>query len=173
MEEAGYDDGFDLELAADASATGSVANVLQIIANNLQDVGINAQIVNYDEAAWLDFRKSGEMNAFVATWTLDYNDPSNIIDTFFSSPTAGKLRSLNYPDQEIMDRVSAAKNIIDEDERLAEYAALEKKIVQEDAAWVPLYTRQHLFVLNTDVIEHFTPHWAGYNDFNVYGVTMK
>ena len=173
LEEAGYGDGFDLELAADSSSSSSVANVLQIISENLQAIGINATIVNYDEAAWLDLRKSGEMSSFTATWTLDYNDPSNIIDTFFSSETSGKLRSLNYPDQEIMDRVTAAKNIVDESERLAEYAALEKKIVQEDAAWVPLYSRQHLFVVNYDVIEHFTPHWAGYSDFNVYGVTMK
>jgi peptide/nickel transport system substrate-binding protein len=113
------------------------------------------------------------MPCFTATWTLDYNDPSNIIDTFFSSPTTGTLRSLNYPDQEIMDRVSAASAIVDEDERLTEYAALEKKIVEEDAAWVPLYSRAHLFVVNFDKVEHFTPHWAGYSDFNVYGVTMK
>ena len=145
LEEAGYGDGFDMELSADASASASVANVLQIIAENLQAVGINATIENYDEAAWLTLRKSGEMPSFTDTWTLDYNDPSNIIDTFFSSPDTGTLRSLNYADEEVMARVRAASAIVDEGERLAEYAALEKKIVEEDAAWVPLYTRQHLF----------------------------
>ena len=173
LEEAGYGDGFDLEISADSTASQNIANVLQIVAENLQAIGINAHIENYDEAAWLTLRKSGEMPCFTATWTLDYNDPSNIIDTFFSSPTTGTLRSLNYADQEIMDRVCAASSIVDEDERLAEYAALEKKIVQEDAAWIPLYSRAHLFVVNFDKIEHFTPHWAGYSDFNVYGVTMK
>ena len=173
LEEAGYADGFDLELSADASASSSIANVLQIVQQNLQAIGINAHIENYDEAAWLTLRKSGEMPTFTATWTLDYNDPSNIIDTFFSSPESGTLRSLNYPDADIMARVVAARTIVDEDERLAEYAALEKKIVEEDAAWLPMYTRAHLFVVNYDRIEHFTPHWAGYSDFNVYGVTMK
>ena len=173
LEEAGYADGFDMELSADSTASASISNVLQIIAENLQAVGINATIENYDEAAWLTLRKSGEMPSFIATWTLDYNDPSNIIDTFYSSPESGTLRSLNYPDEEIMGRVRAASAIVDEDERLAEYAALEKKIVEEDAAWVPMYTRQHLFVVNADHIEHFTPHWAGYSDFNVYGVTVK
>ena len=173
LEEAGYGDGFDMELSHDSTASASIQNVLEIIAANLQEVGINATIQPYDEAAWLTLRKSGEMPCFTATWTLDYNDPSNIIDTFFSSPESGTLRSLNYPDQEVMDRVCAASAIVDEDERLAEYAALEEKIVKEDAAWVPMYTRQHLFVVNTDRIEHFTPHWAGYSDFNVYGVTVK
>ena len=71
-----------------------------------------------------------------------------------------------------MARVTAARNIVDEEERLAEYAALEKKIVEEDASWLPLFALQHQFVVS-DNVEHFTPHWAGYGDFNVYGVTMK
>ena len=62
---------------------------------------------------------------------------------------------------------------MDDAERLAEYAALENKIVKEDAAWVPLFSRTHLFVVNTDTVEHFTPHWAGYSDFSFVGVTMK
>jgi peptide/nickel transport system substrate-binding protein len=44
--------------------------------------------------------------------------------------------------------------------------------VQEDAAWIPLMSQQHRYVLG-DRVEHFTPHWAGYSDFNVYDVTLK
>ena len=172
LEEAGYADGFDLELAADSSASASRMNILQIIEQNLKAVGINAHIENYDESSWLAKRKSGEMSCFVSPWTLDYNDPSNIIDTFFSSVESTKNRSLNYEDEEVMARVTAARNIVDEEERLAEYAALEKKIVEEDASWLPLFALQHQFVVS-DNVEHFTPHWAGYGDFNVYGVTMK
>ena len=57
-------------------------------------------------------------------------------------------------------------------ERLAEYAALEKKIVEEDASWVPLFCLQHKFVVS-DKIEKFVPHWAGYGDFNCANVVMK
>ena len=172
LEEAGYADGFDMELSADSSASTSVLNVLQIIAENLQAVGINAQIVSYDEASWLDLRKSGDMNSFVATWTADYNDPDNFIYTFFGGTDKTKIRSLNYPDLDTMARVGAARAIVDDDERLAEYAALEKKIIQEDAAWVPLFSRTHLFVVGENV-ESFIPHWAGYSDFNAANVVMK
>ena len=147
-------------------------NILQIVQQNLKDVGINAHIESYDESSWLEKRKSGEMASFTATWTLDYNDPSNIIDTFFGSPEATKGRSLNYKDKDVMKRVTAAKSILNDDERLAEYAALEKKIVEEDAAWIPLFTLQHQYVVS-DRVANFVPHWAGYSDFNVYGVTMK
>ena len=63
----------------DSSTSASVLLVLQIIQQNLADVGIQAEIVSYDEASWLDTRNSGEMNSFVATWTADYNDPDNFI----------------------------------------------------------------------------------------------
>ena len=172
LKEAGYENGFDLELAEDASSSEARKNILQIVEQNLQAVGINAHIESYDESGWLAKRKSGEMESFQAIWTLDYNDPSNIIDTFFGSAEAAKGRSLNYADTEIMDRVTKARSITDESERLAEYAALEKKIVEEDAAWVPLFCLQHRFVIS-DRIEHFTPHWAGYGDFDASKVTMK
>ncbi len=172
LKEAGYENGFDLEISANASGSSNIASIIQVVQQNLTDVGINAHIETYDESSWLAKRKSGEMPLFAGVWTLDYNDPSNIIDTFFGSAESTKGRSLNYADTDVMARVTSAKSIVDETERLKEYADLEKKIVEEDASWVPLFALQHTFVIS-DRIEHFTPHWAGYGDFNAYGVTMK
>ena len=173
LAEAGYADGFDIELSKNAAGGEYRGQVLEIVQQNLEAIGVRARIVTYDESSWLDLRKSGEMPMFTATWTLDYNDPSNIIEAFFSSAATAKNRSLNYKDEEVMERIRNARSIVDEKERLAEYAALEKKIVQEDAAWVPLYSpQQHMFVLS-DRVESFTPHWAGFSDFAFAGVTMK
>ncbi len=172
LEDAGYADGeIKMELASDSSASSSVSLVLQMVQANLQAIGIDASIVSYDEASWLALRKSGEMNSFVATWTADFNDPDNFIYTFFGNAEKSKIRSINYYDEATMERVEAARAITDEDERLAEYDALEKKIVEEDAAWVPLFGRTHLFVVS-DRVAKFVPHWAGYSDFNVVGVTL-
>lgn len=172
LAEAGYPDGFAMELSADSSASAPVMLVLQIMQQNLEAVGIQAEIKSYDEASWLDLRKSGEMPSFVATWTADYNDPDNFIYTFFGGADKTKIRSLNYPDADVMKRVVEARAIVDDAERLAEYAALEKQIVREDAAWVPLFSRTHLFVLGENVA-HYVPHWAGYSDFAVAGITLK
>ena len=172
LEDSGYTDGeIKMELAADSSASSSVTLVLQMVQANLQAIGIDASIVSYDEASWLALRKSGEMNSFVATWTADFNDPDNFIYTFFGNDEKTKIRSINYKDEDTMKRVEDARAITDETERLAEYDALEKKIVEDDAAWVPLFGRTHLFVIS-DRIAKFVPHWAGYSDFNVTGVTM-
>ncbi|MCD7832572.1 MAG: ABC transporter substrate-binding protein [Lachnospiraceae bacterium] len=171
LEEAGYADGFTMEISSDESASSGVLLVLQIIQQNLADVGITAEIVSYDEASWLALRKSGEMCSFVATWTADYNDPDNFIYTFFGSADKSLIRSGNYYNTEVMERVAAARAIVDDDERLAEYAALEAQIVQEDAAWVPLFSRTHLFVVS-DRVASYTPHWAGYSDYSFVGVTL-
>ena len=88
-------------------------------------MGINAEIKNYDESTWLETRKSGELGSFMSTWTADFNDPENFIYTFFGNEEKTKIRSINYPDTAVMARVSGARGIVNEAERLAEYQALE------------------------------------------------
>ena len=130
------------------------------------------EIKTYDQSSWLATRKSGELDYFVGTWTMDYNDPANIMTTFFGSVENTVLRSDNYKDTAIIDRVAAAPSIINDDERYAEYQALEEKIIHEDYSWVPLFSLDHYFAIG-DEVESFVPHWAGYSDFFVKDVTMK
>lgn len=173
LAEAGYAEGeitFELALSSDGGTVYQM--VYQQIQQDLAAVGISATIKSYDESAWLELRKSGEMDAFVATWTMDYNDPANIMATFFGSAAKTKGRSLNYSDEAVMDRVAAASAIVDDEARRKEYQDLEYKIVVEDAAWVPMYERTHLFALGENVAS-FIPHWAGYTNFFVRDVTLK
>ena len=92
--------------------------------------------------------------------------------TFFGGPEKTSVRSLNYADTEVMARVAAASGIVDDDERMAEYQALEKKIVIDDAAWVPMLENTHLFALG-ERVESFVPYWAGYSNFYAKNVTLK
>ena len=172
LAEAGYPDGFTMQFDADNSASSSVMLLYQIIQQQLAEVGITVTINSMDESSWLDLRSSGEMNSFIGTWTADYNDPDNFIYTFFGNEEKTRLRSLNYPDTEVMQRVADARAIVDTEERMAEYADLEYKIVIEDAAWVPLFSRQHLFAVG-DNVESFIPFWAGYGDIIYSDVTLK
>ena len=171
LAEAGYADGFTMELAADSSASDTVTMALEIIKDQLAQVGITAEIKNYDESTWLETRKSGELGSFLSTWTADFNDPDNFIYTFFGNEEKTTLRSINYQDTDVMARVASARAIVDEDERIAEYQALEEKIIQEDAAWVPMYSRAHLFAVSTRV-QNFVPVWSGIGDKFFNGITL-
>lgn len=172
LAEAGYADGFTMEIAADSSASDTVTMALEIIKAQLEEVGINAEIKNYDQSTWLDTRKSGELGSFMSTWTADYNDPDNFIYTFFGNEEKSKIRSINYPDTAVMERVSKARAIVDEGERIAEYNALEEKLIHEDAAWVPMYSRTHLFAASKRV-QGFEPIWSGLSDLLFYGISLS
>ncbi len=172
LAQAGYPNGFDMEIAADSSAADAVNQALEIIQAQLAEIGINAEIKTMDESTWLATRKAGEMGSFMSTWTADYNDPDNFIYTFFGNAENTKLRSLNYPDTAIMDRVQKARSIVDPDERVAEYRALEEKIISEDAAWVPMYSRLHPFAVSKRV-QGFTVAWNGLGDVFFYGLSLS
>ena len=127
LAEAGYADGFDMEIAADSSASDTMTMALEIVSDQLAEVGIRAEIKNYDESTWLETRKSGELGSFMSTWSADYNDPDNFIYTFFGNEEKTKIRSINYLDTEVMARVARARTIVNEDERLAEYRHWKRK----------------------------------------------
>ncbi len=172
LAEAGYADGFTMELAADSSASDTVTMALEIIKDQLAEVGINAEIKNYDESTWLETRKSGSLGSFLATWTADFNDPDNFIYTFFGNTEKTTVRSINYADTAIMDRVAAARGIVNEADRIAEYNALEEKLIHEDAAWAPMYSRTHLFAISKRV-QNYQPVWSGVSDQLYYGVSLS
>lgn len=163
LADAGYPDGFDIEISQSSEASSTTSNLNQIVQAMLAEIGINATINIVDDASYIDMRNSGEFEMYNASWSADYNDPDNFIYTFFGSEENTDQRCLSYSDTDIIDRVAAARGIVDDDDRIAEYQALEKKIVQDDAAWVPLFSVKHLFVVNPRV-KNFKVSWNGWSN---------
>jgi len=172
LADAGYANGFDMEISADTAASDKVNQTLDVIAGELKEIGINAAVKNYDDATWLATRKAGTLGSFMATWSADYNDPDNFIYTFFGSSDNTKLRSLNYADADVIKRVSDARTITDNTKRLQEYSDLEKKIVSDDAAWLPMFSRTHSWAVSKSV-SGFTPNWNGFSDMSYYNISKK
>lgn len=173
LQEAGYrENEIHFEMAFNTSESSTLRNVYDSISLQLEKIGIRAEVKNREKSAWTALRNSGEMDSFVARWGMDYNDPANIMYTFFGSAENTRGRSLNYADGAVIERVSKARSIVDDEERKAEYQALEKKLIQEDAAWIPMYAEMHLYCLG-DRVESFTPQWAGFTDFYAADVVLK
>lgn len=171
LSEAGYSAGeVNFELAMVAN-DGKPRLVCESIQSDLAKVGITIHIKSYDSAAFVQKRMASELESFVTLWLLDYNDPANIMATFFGSPQRTAQRSMNYPNTEVMKRVMAASSIVDDNERKAEYQDLEKKIAVDDCAWVPLFEEKRVYCTSAH-IANFVPHWAGYGDFYVSDITM-
>ena len=59
-----------------------------------------------------------------------------------------------------MPAVRRARTIPDPAGRVQEYQNLEKTIIQDDAAWIPLYSRQFIYVAS-ERLEGVTWTWNG------------
>jgi ABC-type transport system substrate-binding protein len=59
-----------------------------------------------------------------------------------------------------MRRVRSARTITDSNKRIKEYYELEKTIVQDDAAWIPLFSRERLYV-TSERLSGFQHAWNG------------
>ncbi len=151
LAEAGYPDGFDLTVSVNSSSTRWELSVLRLAASMWEKIGIRTTISVLDAEEFLRLRKSGKLTCYTAEWMADFNDPDNFIYTFFGNHGNTEFRSLCYPREDIMERVRLARTIADPDARLQEYRELEKIIVQDDAAWIPLYSRQRFYVTSKRV----------------------
>jgi ABC-type transport system substrate-binding protein len=174
LKEAGYPGGFELSFGVKSSSTQWEMALATLAVSMWEKIGVRASIRMMDESEFMRLRKSGELPCYTAMWTADFNDPDNFIYTFFGSPANTAFRSLCYPREEIMNRVGAARSILSEEERLAEYRELEKIIVQEDAAWIPLFSRLHYYVAG-ERLGGFRSSWNGSvkNNYRYMSVDKK
>lgn len=172
LEEAGWQDGFDLPLTVSSSSSQALKDLLSMAAIMWQKIGVRAHVAEIDDSAFMAQRKSGKLACYTSTWSADFNDPDNFIFTFFGTRQNSLGRSLCYTDDEVIKRVQNARAIVDDGQRILEYQALEKKIVQEDAAWIPLFSKQHYFVVS-DRVDGFQVSWNGWSSNNYRNVAIK
>lgn len=162
LAEAGYPDGFEMELCYSSDAGQTTKDMLEIISAYWAEIGVTAKVTEVDEGSFYDMRAAGEIESYTSSWSADFNDPDNFIYSFFGNESNIERRGLGYSNTEAIARVAAARAIVDEDERIAEYQDLEKLIIQEDAAWVPLFSKEHLFVVNP-AVSGFKVSWNGWS----------
>lgn len=170
LAEAGYPNGFDMTIAQVTNSSESLG-VNEVVQSMLKPLGINVKIEQMDSAAFLATRKEGKLPMYLANWSADFNDPDNFIYTFFA-PKNTVARSFNYKNAEVQAKVEKARTMTDQTARMTLYQQLEKTIVVDDAAWVPLFSLQHLFVVQPRV-QGFKAAWNGWSNQSYYGVSIK
>ena len=160
LREAGYPAGFDLTVSVNSASTRWELSVLRMAASMWKRVGIRTTIEVLDEGEFMRLRKSGQLACYTAQWMADFNDPDNFIYTFFGNRENTSFRSLCYPREDVMKRVQLARAIADPEARILEYRELERTVVQEDAGWIPLYSRLRYYV-TSERLEGIQASWNG------------
>lgn len=170
LTEAGYPNGFDMKIAQSSGDSKSSIQCNEIIQAQLAEIGVNVKIDQMDEASWYDVRRTGDLPMYMSTWWGDYNDPDNFIYTFFSKDSTVS-RSFNYYNQAAMKKIEDARYMTDSDARMKEYQDLEKLVIQDDAAWIPLFHLEKVRLVQPRV-HGFIPQWAGWGDCSYYSVSL-
>jgi ABC-type transport system substrate-binding protein len=161
LAEAGYPNGFDMKISM-VAGNPDILSRNELFQAMMAEIGVNVTIDQMDEAAWYAVRADGDVPAYTQVWSADYNDPDNFIYTFFALGNTVR-RSFNFGNEELSKRVAAARATVDPEARVKEYHDLERAIIQDEAAWIPLFNRQHIFVVN-DRVEGFQVPWNGWSD---------
>lgn len=169
LKEAGFPNGFDMTIAqiTDSKKTLKLNEAVQAM---LGQVGIRVKISQMDSASYYATRKQGKLPSYESDWSADYNDPDNFIYSFFSQKNAA-ARSYNYKNLDVNNKLEQARTMVDQNQRIQLYQELEKTIVQQDAAWVPMFTLNHLFVVQPK-IKNFKVAWNGWSDMPYFGVEI-
>ncbi|MBQ9429911.1 MAG: ABC transporter substrate-binding protein [Clostridia bacterium] len=171
LSEAGYPDGFDLELCVETGTVFYSREILELAASMWKKIGVHTTVKTLDKEEFALARTSGQVACYSRRFSVDYNDPEAIIYPFFGTLENVRYRGLYYEDLDILERVYYACNIVSEEDRLAEYRDLERIIVQEDCAWIPLFSNDHYFAVSGRV-RNFRVSWNGWTDTQYRDITL-
>lgn len=161
LAEAGFAGGFDLVITCPTTTSQSVRDLVTLIAALWSNIGVRTHVENVNAATFNARREAGELACYVSTFTADYNDPQCFIEAFFEGPEVTDGCSICYQDTATMRDALNARTILDDKERIRTYQEIEQKIVQEDYAWIPLYSKARIFVVGSRV-DGFEVRWNGW-----------
>ncbi|WP_232699123.1 ABC transporter substrate-binding protein [Brevibacillus daliensis] len=169
LTEAGYPNGFDMEIVQTTDSPNTL-KINEAVQAMLQKVGVRVKITQIDESTYFATRQVGKLPSNQNEWSADYNDPDNFFYTFFSQKNS-KVRSYNYNNLEVNAKLEKARTMVDQTERIKLYQEMEKTIAQEDAAWIPLFALNQLFVVQPRV-KNFQVAWNGWSSMSYYGLEI-
>ncbi|MEN8698719.1 ABC transporter substrate-binding protein [Bacillus infantis] len=162
LKEAGYENGFEMELWAMPVARPYMPDgqkVAEAIQANFADVGVKAKIVSYEWGTYLDKANKGEADSFLLGWTGDNGDADNFLYVLLDQDTIGSNNYTYYKNQEVHDLLIKAQTLTDQAEREELYKQAQL-IIKDDAPWIPLVHSNPVLAGKAD-ITGFKPHPTG------------
>ncbi len=139
LAEAGYPDGFSLDL--DAPNFAPFVNMAQSVQATMAEGGIKVNIVSSEMAPMLTKYRAREHQALMVYWGPDYMDPHTNADGFVTNidntdaATGGKPLAWrnSWQDEELVKATAAAAQEPDEAKREAAYIQLQKDVLDRGA----------------------------------------
>jgi peptide/nickel transport system substrate-binding protein len=149
LEEAGVSTPITMGLMVTDEFPESVT-AAQVVASQLEPIGIEVEVEVLDFATWLDRQDQGEFDAFMLSW-LGNIDPADFYEQ--QHITDGSSNYQGYSNPEVDRLLTEASTEVDEDTRKDLYDQAAKLIV-DDVSYLYLY--------NPDVVQAWVPGLSGY-----------
>ena len=109
------------------------------------EVGLNYVVEIYDSATYAAARSRGEIPANQGNWYADYPDPDNFLWTFFHSSSSTAM-SVGVNDPEVDAILERARIDTESQRRSRDYQELERRLLYEEYAMIPLWHLKSYFV---------------------------
>jgi peptide/nickel transport system substrate-binding protein len=122
----------------------------QVIASQLEPIGIDVEVEVLDFATWLDREDQGEFDSFMLCW-LGNIDPADFYEQ--QHITGGSSNYQSYSNPEVDRLLTEAATEFDQDARKQLYDQAAKIIVDEVS---------YLYLYNPDVVQAWVPRLSGY-----------
>jgi peptide/nickel transport system substrate-binding protein len=173
LEEAGYGDGFEFELATFSNPRGYNPSPIQTanqVKSDLEEIGLTVNINQFESfTPYLDYTAQGQHDACFLGWYTDNADPDNFLyvlcdpkvaiedvpegQDWVSFDTEGysTLNVSGWANTEFMEMVRDAQGSYDAEQRRSTYEEA-NKLVHDEAPWVFIDYAETLRAINEQVV---------------------
>lgn len=148
LAEAGYPDGFEIDFAiGQVQGMLKVKEVAEAVQAQLAEVGIKANIIQYETAAMFEAYRNSELEMYLFPWRSN-PETARHLEVLLHSETRGYYYKNPEMDKLLDDFMTEMAP-----EKRAEKGEILSKFVHEEAPWIFMYVQQEAFGVNTDRIK--------------------
>lgn len=171
LRDAGFPDGFDLEIWQRDSPEGN--RVVEAIQGYLLEIGIRVRIVKREWSAFKEAVSRGRVDAFFLDWYGDYPDAENFLYPLFHSSNAGGGGNRSFFADALVDSlIEESQRTLDDETCAGLYASIDS-LVFDQAPWIYLYFPTSFVIVSPDVHGYTFPVVYLGEDFSTVSKTRR
>ncbi|MBR4879459.1 MAG: glutathione ABC transporter substrate-binding protein [Clostridia bacterium] len=145
--EAGYPNGFEIEIATSGDERNRIAQLLQ---SDFAKIGVNVKISLLEWGAYLDYIGGTDHQMYIVGWSSGM-EPDGSTTPLFHSDSVGPTGNRSwYQNADLDALIEQGKSTLDMDERIEIYKEIQR-ITMEDAVWIPLFAKETVIAMNKNL----------------------
>lgn len=140
LKDAGYDDGFKMELWTMANPRPYLPQpqkIAQAIQSSFGKIGVDVKIKSMDWSTYIEKVQKGDAPAFMMGWIGDNGDPDNFLYTLLHKDAIGSNNNARFDNKENNKLLKKAQTEPDKDKRIKLYKKAQE-VIHDEAPWIPL-----------------------------------